>query len=156
MPRRRYHPRVPPTRLDHLLAHPYEISTAVVGLTASLLILAGEIVAAITVSPSVDVMYGLVAWGIGLLGVPGHTLIIAGLLDYDDDLMNGWRLERTGLVLATFAWAIYTLAILAAFPGSVVTWGFGFSLIVAHCLRLRATHREERETRAAVARHEER
>ena len=155
MPRRIYHPRVPPTKLDHLLAHPYELSLAVAGLTAALLILAGEIVAAITVSPSVDAMHGLVAWGIGLLGVPGHALIIAGLLDDDDDLMNGWRRERTGLVLAAFAWAIYTLAIFAANPGSIVTWGFGLSLIVAHCLRLRATQREERETRAALARHEE-
>ena len=155
MPHRRYHPRTPPTATDHWLAHPHELATAVAGLTASLLILAGEIVAAITVSPSVDAMHGLVAWGIGLLGVPGHALIIAGLLDNDDDLMNGWRRERTGLVLAAFAWAIYTLAILAANPGSIVTWGFGLALIVAHCLRLRATQREERETRAALARHEE-
>lgn len=155
MPHRRYHPRTPPTAMDHWLAHPYELSTAVVGLAASLLILAGEIVPAITVSPSVEAMHGLVAWGIGLLGVPGHSLIIAGLLDNDDDLMNGWRRERTGLVLAAFAWAIYTLAILAANPGSIVTWGFGLALIVAHCLRLRATQREERETRAALARHEE-
>ena len=155
MPHRRYHPRTPPTAMDHWLAHPYELSLAVTGLTASLFILAGEIVPAITVSPSVDAMHGLVAWGIGLLGVPGHALIIAGLLDNDEDLMNGWRHERTGLVLSTFAWAIYTLAILATFPGSIVTWGFGVALIAAHCLRLRATQREERETRAAVARHEE-
>lgn len=155
MPRRIYHPRIPPTKLDHLLAHPYEIVLAAVGLAASLLILAGEIAAAITVSPSVDAMHGLVAWGVGLLGIPGHALIIAGLRDNDDDLMNGWRRERTGLVLAAFAWAIYTLADLAAFPGSIVTWGFGLAVIVAHCLRLRATQREERETRAALARHEE-
>lgn len=141
--------------MDHWLAHPYELSIAVVGLTASLLILAGEIIAAITVSPAVDAMHGLVTWGIGLLGVPGHALIIAGLLDNDDDLMNGWRKERTGLVLSAFAWTIYTLAILAANPGSIVTWGFGLALIVAHGLRLRATQREERETRAALARHEE-
>ena len=155
MPHRRYHPRTPPSMADHWLAHPHELSLAIAGLVASLLILAGEIVAAITVSPSVDAMHSLVAWGIGLLGVPGHALIIAGLLDNDEDLMNGWRRERTGLVLAAFAWAIYTLAILAVFPGSIVTWGFGLSLIAAHCLRLRATQLEERETRAAIARHEE-
>lgn len=155
MPRRIYHPRTPPTAMDHWLSHPYELATAVSGLAASLLILAGQIVVAITVSPSVDAMHGLVAWGVGLLGVPGHALIIAGLLDNDDDLMNGWRKERTGLVLAAFAWAIYTLAVLAANPGSVVTWGFGVALITGHSLRLRATLREERETRAALARHEE-
>ena len=155
MPSRLYRGSTPPTRRDHLLAHPYELSLAVTGLTASLLILAGGIVASITVSPSVDAFHGLVAWGVGLLGIPGHALIIAGLLDNDEDLMNGWRRERTGLVLAAFAWAIYTLAILAANPGSVVTWGFGLALITAHCLRLRATQREERDTRAALARHEE-
>ena len=48
-----------------------------------------------------------------------------------------------------------TIAIIAANPGSIVTWGFGMALIIAHCLRLRATQREERETRAALARHEE-
>ena len=155
MPHRRYHPRTPPSMADHWLAHPYELSLAVVGLATSLFILVGEAFAAISVSPSVDALHGLVAWGIGLLGIPGHALIIAGLLDDDDDLMNGWRRERTGLVLAAFAWAIYTLAVAAVFPGSVVTWGFGLAVITAHCLRLRATQRQERETRAALARHEE-
>jgi hypothetical protein len=35
MPHRRYHPRVPPTAMDHWLAHPYELSTAVAGLAAA-------------------------------------------------------------------------------------------------------------------------
>lgn len=155
MPQRRYRPRTPPTRLDNLLAHPYELSIAAFGLAGCLLILVGEIVPSVAVSPSVDAMHNLIAWGVGLLGIPGHALIIAGLFDNDDDLMSGWRKERTGLVLAAFAWAIYTIAILAAFPGSVVTWGFGVALITAHCLRLRATQCQERETRAALARHEE-
>ncbi len=154
MPYRRYHPRVPPTAADHWLAHPYELALAVVGLASALLILTGEVIASITVSPSVDAMHGLVAWGVGLLGVPGHALIIRGLLDNSDDLMDGWRAERTGLILSGSAWLIYTIAVAWNFPDSVVSWGFGLGLTVGNTLRLAATWREERETRAAIARHD--
>lgn len=155
MPRRRYRPRVPPTRLDHLLAHPYEIVLTAVGLASSAAILAAEITPMFAVPESVAALNGLVAWIIGILGIPGHALIIRGLLDDHPDLMVGWRRERYGLVLAGSAWLLYACGVAWVHPQAAVSYGFAGGIVTAMALRLAATYAEERNTRAVIAAHEE-
>ena len=155
MPRRRYHPRVPPTRLDHLLAHPYEIVLAAVGLAASAGILAAKATPMFAVSESVAALNGLVAWILGILGIPGHALIIRGLFDDHPDLMVGWRRERYGLVLAGSSWLLYASGVAWVHPHPTVSYGFAGGIVAAMALRLAATYAEERNTRAVMAAHKE-
>lgn len=155
MPRRRYHPRQPPTRLDHLLAHPYETILAVGGFAACAAIILGEIIPTLVVSPSIAALNGLVAWTIGILGIPGHALIIRGLLDDHPDLMVGWRRERYGLVLAGSSWLLYAFGVAWVHPQAAVSYGFAGGIVTAMALRLAATYAEERNTRAVIAAHEE-
>ena len=155
MPRRIYHPRQPPTLLDHLLAHAYEIPLALVGLAASAGILAAEVTPLFAVSESVAALHGLVAWTIGILGIPGHALIIRGLLDDHPDLMVGWRRERYGLVLAGSAWLLYACGVAWVHPQAAVSYGFAGGIVTAMAFRLAATYAEERNTRAVIAAHKE-
>ena len=155
MPRRIYHPRVPPTNLDHLLAHPFEIPLAVVGFAASAGILAAETTPMFDVSASVAALHGLVAWTIGVLGIPGHVLILHGLLDDNPDLMVGWRRERYGLILAGSAWLLYACGVAWVHPQAAVSYGFAAGIVTAMGVRLAATYYEERSTRAVIAAHEE-
>ena len=155
MPRRIYHPRIPPTKLDHLLAHPYEIPLAVVGLAASAGILAAETTPLFDVSASVAALHGLVAWTIGVLGIPGHVLILRGLLDDNPDLMVGWRRERYGLILAASAWLLYACGVAWVHPQAAVSYGFAAGIVTAMGVRLAATYYEERSTRAVIAAHGE-
>ena len=155
MPRRIYHPRIPPTKLDHLLAHPYEIPLAAVGLAASAGILAAETTPLFDVSASVAALHGLVAWTIGVLGIPGHVLILRGLLDDNPDLMVGWRRERYGLILAASAWLLYACGVAWVHPQAAVSYGFAAGIVTAMGVRLAATYYEERSTRAVIAAHGE-
>lgn len=144
--------RRPPTNWDHLLAHPYSI------LISGWQILAGTAALASTLlnfrlSPSLARLPETLLAVIGGLLVLGGLSIIRGLLDDDDDLMVGWRTERTGLVLSATAWAAYAATILFAFPTSILTWTSGLMLAGAHLIRFRATRLEEKRVRARIAEH---
>lgn len=144
--------RRPPTNWDHVLAHPYSISIS------AWQILGGAFLVAATfwqISASQSVQR-LPEWLVGAIGgllVVGGISIIRGLLNDNDDLMVGWKIERTGLVLSATAWAAYAATIMFAFPGSVLAWTSGVALMLAHLIRYRATVLEERRVRLRIAEH---
>ncbi|MDO5534105.1 MAG: hypothetical protein Q4F65_05590 [Propionibacteriaceae bacterium] len=155
MPSRIYRGKIPPSRLDHLLAHPYEIPLAIFGFLACLGVLVAELVPPISVSPTIDGLNGVIAWLVGALGIVGNVLVVKGLLDDGPDLMPGWQDERTGLALAGASWAIYAVSVALTFPGSVVSWAIAAVVACSHATRLRATFAEEEDVRDAVQRHGE-
>lgn len=139
----------PPTVLDHMLAHPYAMAVS------SWQVLAGGLSLLVTlfdfsVSQSVQRLPEPIIAALGTLLVIGGLQTIRGLLDDDDDLMQGWKIERTGLVISMAAWLGYLVTILGAFPGGVMTWTLCILMVAANWLRYVATRREERRHRARI------
>lgn len=144
--------RRPPTNWDHFLAHPYSMCISGWQVVAG----AGVLVSTLTdirLSQSLERLPQMLLAAVGALLIVGGVNVSRGLLNDDDDLMVGWRIERTGLVLSATAWLAYTVTIIAAFPASVLTWTSGLALASAHLIRFRATKLEERRVRARIAEH---
>jgi protein-S-isoprenylcysteine O-methyltransferase Ste14 len=142
----------PPTVLDHLLAHPYSIMFAVWQVIAGALAVLTTLFD-FTVSSSMERLSQPLIAATGILFAVGGVQVVRGLLDDDDDLMQGWKIERTGLVLTIAAWLAFFVTIVWSFPGSVLTWLL--CLLVgagAPSLRLWATRREERRHRDGMRR----
>lgn len=145
--------RRPPTNWDHFLAHPYSLVLSAWQVLAGGLILAMMTWSAFSVSQSLNRLPQPLLAAISVLIVVGGVSTMRGLLNDDDDLMVGWRTERTGLLLSATAWIVYTVTIVWSFPASVMTWTLTLALGAANLIRFRATQREERRTRARMAAH---
>src|SRR5690349_18640138 len=93
----------PPTVLDHLLAHPYAFTFGgwqmLAGVAAVMVTLFD-----FTVSQALERLPQPLVAATGVLFAVGGLQIIRGLLDDDDDLMQGWKIERTGLIFTMAAW----------------------------------------------------
>lgn len=138
--------RRPPTNEDHILAHPYALAICgwqVLGGVAVLITMFTRG----SLSPSLARLSPVLLAIVAVLLVVGGASVIRGLLNDDNDLMVGWRIERTGLVLSIAAWLAYTAAIFGANPGAILTWVLGLFLAGAHAFRLRATRKEEKRIR---------
>lgn len=141
--------RRPPTNADHLLAHPYSILISGYQVAAGSATMASTLWS-LKLSLSLQRLPEPLLVVVGALLVVGGLCVIRGLLDDHDNLMVGWRTERTGLILSATAWGAYGLTMLAAFPGSVLAWSFALVIATAHLIRLRATQLEERRVRARI------
>jgi hypothetical protein len=139
----------PPTNTDHLLAHPYSIPLAVWQTIAGAVVLLTTLTG-IVVSASVARLPETLIATVGVLLIAGGTMILVGLLDDDNNLLKGWRTERTGLILSATAWLTYSTTLLLSYPGSVLSWSLGFAVAAMHSIRLRATQLEERKTRRSM------
>ena len=144
--------RRPPTNWDHALAHPYSISLALWQILAG-----GSVLASLlwdfSLSKSIDRMPDPLIAGIcGLLLIGGVT-IIRGLLDDSDDLMVGWKIERSGLILSATAWAAYAVTVAVSYPASGLSWTLSLLLALSHLIRHRATVLEERRVRRRILEH---
>lgn len=143
--------RYPPTILDHIYAHPFELALAVWGILGGL----GSVAATVSHTQASAVMNALPTWLLILFGAlltVGAALIMTGLFDDSDDLMRGWRIERTGLVLSGFGWAAYTVTLAAVIPRNFIGWGLTGLLTLSMGFRFRATQLEERRVRKAINR----
>lgn len=143
--------RRPPSNVDHLYAHPYAIVLALWQIVGGLLTMLTTLTH-LTVSQSVERMAQPLIAALAVLLVAGGAQTIRGLLNDDDDLMQGWKIERTGLILSAAAWGAYAVTILFAFPSSILTWSFALGIAVANAIRCRATVVEERRTRDRIKR----
>ena len=138
--------RRPPTNRDHALAHPYSISLALWQILAGGSVLA-SLLWGFSLSPSIGRMPDPLIAGIsGLLFIGGVT-IVRGLLDDSDDLMVGWKIERSGLILSATAWTAYSATIAFSYPTSVLSWSLSLALAMSLLIRHRATVLEERRVR---------
>lgn len=142
--------RRPPTRFDHLLAHPYELALAVYGIVGGILAIASAFNEGMSVSASMDQLPALAAAAAGLLLLVGGGGILHGLFDNSDDLGIGFTRERMGLALQTAGWGVYAVTIAWLSISSVLSWGLCVALILANVLRFIATTRQERNLRADV------
>ena len=150
MPQRTYHGRhEPPTVVDHIHAHPFELAIAGWGILAGLV---GAIAATTDVSVSVALkrLPDLLVLSIAALLIFGGLAIIYGLLDDSDDLVNGWRHERPGLILTATGWLSYAVVVLFTHPASVLAWSQPLVLAAALIIRYRATVHDERRIRGAI------
>jgi hypothetical protein len=139
----------PPSNLDHLLAHPYALIIAIWQILAGGASLLSTLFD-VRISQAMSTLPESLLAAVGVLLILGGVLIIRGLLNDDDDLMVGWRMERTGLVLSATAWVAYAVTILSAFPESVLSWTSSVSLAASHIIRFAATHVEVRCVRARM------
>lgn len=142
--------REPPSVWDHTLAHPFELMLAFFGSFGGILALFAAISSNATVSPSLDELPEWLGGIVGALLIAGGAAIIRGLLDDSDDLMKGWRIERSGLILTGFGWASYGVTIVAARPAAVLSWGSALCVVLMVTLRFVATVRQERRVRKAL------
>ena len=144
--------RRPPTNRDHVLAHPHAFVLAAWQIMAGVSVLA-SLLWDFTPSRSIARMPQPIIIGVCILLVIGGVFIVRGLLDDTDDLMTGWKIERSGLILSTTAWAAYAATVAWSFPGSALSWSLSLALAVMHVIRYHATVLEERRVRARIAEH---
>ena len=140
----------PPSVWDHVLAHPFELALAVFGALCGLLSIFAAITPEATVSPSLDELPEVLGGLVGVLLIAGGAAIVRGLLDDSDDLMTGWRIERSGLILTGFAWAAYGVTIVSSRPAAVLSWGSALCVVLMVTLRFIATVKRERHIRRAL------
>lgn len=142
--------RRPPSVLDHILAHPFEMGLAAWGGGAGALLVIASIWDEMRVSPTVDMLPDWLAATLGGLLIVGGLLQTWGLLDDSDDIAVGWKLERMGLILSGAAWASYTMTIMWMLPRAVLSWSLTGTVLVMLALRYAATVLEERRIRKAI------
>lgn len=136
--------------LDHALAHPWEVPLAVFQIFGGGIGVVASLSDQITVSPTVDNLPWFLALAMCLMLAVGGVMTLFGIFDDGDDMMRGWRLERSGLILAATGWTVYTGILLATHPESLLGWAFGLVATVSAGLRTWATFREERRLRNAT------
>lgn len=142
----------PPTNLDHLLAHPYAIGLSVWQALVGL----GVITAAITghqLSESESYLHPAFLAAIGAFLIYGGVGVIRGLLNDDDDLRVGFRIERGGLILTASAWLAFAVALASTNPSGVYAYSFGATVTGVCLFRLWAGKREENRIATAVEQH---
>jgi len=144
--------RRPPTNWDHVLAHPHSFVLAAWQVLAGCGVLA-SLLWDFSPSRSISRMPQPIIVGVCVLLFLGGVFIIRGLLDDSDDLMVGWKIERTGLVLSATAWSAYAATVAWSFPSSTLSWSLSLTLALAPTIRYHATVREERRVRARIAEH---
>ncbi|WP_346007304.1 hypothetical protein [Janibacter terrae] len=146
MPNRIYRGSHPPSVLDHMLAHPWELLIALLSVALGASSLAATVAGSRT-SPSVDRLPDPLVVALAIMLIVGGAWTARGLFDNSTDLMVGYAHERFGLVLIGTAWSIYAVTVFVAFPGSVNSWALGAALGIGSALRLAATERELRKMR---------
>lgn len=150
MPRRIYHEHEPPAFIDHVYAHPWEISIAVFTVLGGALGALLPIFGGVYISKSLaELPWYLVLVFCGLL-VAGGIQILRGLFDDSEDLMVGWGRERMGLVLMASGWLVYFVVVIVSNFSGILFWGWGLTFSTASILRLLATFREENSVRRAA------
>jgi hypothetical protein len=137
----------PPTVLDHVLAHCFELGLSGWAMTGGALAIFSAFNDGATVSPSMDRLPVYLAAPIGLLLLAGGALIFRGLFDDSDDLMVGWRYERSGLILSIGGWGLFGIIVFLANGYAILSWGLSATVVTASVLRYWATVRSERRTR---------
>lgn len=140
----------PPTVLDHLLAHCFELLICAFAMLGGTLSIFAAVSSRTTVSPSLDKLQPLLAGIVGVVLLAGGVLVWRGLFDDSDDLMTGWRYERFGLILSAAGWGSYGVTIWWNRPLAILSWGLCAFIVLASLLRIWATVRSEKRTRKAI------
>ncbi|HET7399730.1 MAG TPA: hypothetical protein VFJ94_14530 [Intrasporangium sp.] len=141
--------RRPPSLMDHVFAHPFELTLATwCGLAGAML--AASTITGVQVSPTLDRLPWWLSVMVGALLVVGGICQVWGLFDDSDDIAVGWKIERVGLILSGSAWSSYTLAIVYLIPGAVLSWSLGLAILTMLGLRFTATVKEEQRIRKAI------
>lgn len=141
--------RRPPSVMDHVYAHPFELAVALAGTLTGLAAVAAGL-AGEAASPALGSLPRWLLIPFGALLALGGILMALGLFDDSEDLAKGWRIERMGLVGAGFGWAAFTVILIGYTPTNVTGWAFTALLVVAMWFRYKATQAEERRTRKAI------
>lgn len=141
----------PPRTSDHLAAHFYEVSIAVVGVLVGVGMLVTALIPGASFSATLDAMHILVASSVGALMIVGGGSIIAGLLDDSDDLIDGWRKERFGLILSAFGWLGWGISVGYSLRGASITWVLALLVGTMHLIRLWLTFADEDATKKSIA-----
>lgn len=148
MPRHAYTARrEPPSLLDKLLFHPFELSFGLLWLIVGVLLILDIFVPGFTLSLSMDNPPAWAAAGIALCFVFAAVSIGRGLLYDSPELDRDWLAERVGLVAGSVGLLGYTIAVVFTFPHSTLSWIIPLSMTMPCGLRIWATIREERYRR---------
>lgn len=156
MPLRVYHrpTRTPPSAIDHLLAHPFEILIAAFGLFIGVALSSAQGLDIafgdhgwLVVNPELEQISDWLSLAYGVTLTMGSVAVIAGIFNNDDDLMVGWMRERIGLLISSGAWSAIAFTIVTLQTNRVFAWGLSLSVAVGCLIRFVATRIEERRTR---------
>jgi hypothetical protein len=142
--------RIPPTRLDHLLAHVFEIGLSAWAMMAGVAAVFASFNDERSVSPSLDQLPPWLSALVGVLLFVGGGCIIRGLFDDHDDLRIGWRWEQAGLAMTGPAWAAFGVAIYRLSPSAFLTVSLCTIVCLMSALRFAATIISERNTRRVM------
>lgn len=136
MPDRTYVPRVPPTRVDRLFAHPFEIALSVV------LLLVGirTLLDAAALPASVEALPGALSYVFSIVSIAAGALTLAGLAT---SRVWAYGLEQGGLWLSAAAWACYASGLIGMASTARVTLMISalLALSAGSAIRAIALHR---------------
>lgn len=151
MPDRTYIPRQPPTFVDRVLHHPFEIFMGAWWSVCGVVLMLSLVWPELPTSPSIQELPPWLALSAsGTIGLGGAAVLL-GLLIPWDRVDKGWYIERIGLSTAGTGWLGYGGTVLGLYPQSIVSWSLGFTMAGAAALRFAATIVVEKRTRRAIA-----
>ena len=114
MPDRAYTPREPPSIVDRVLHHPFEISMAVWWALCGVVLAVSFVWPELPTSPSIQSLpMWLALFASGFIGGGGFALLV-GLLVSWDRLDTGWLVERVALSAGGTGWLMYGAAVALA------------------------------------------
>lgn len=143
-------PRLTPWSLrDRLLMNPFEAQTAVSGILTGLFVLADIILGSPLVQLRPWTSHVFVV-GLAALIVLGGVAILRGMFDRSDNVLRGWQIERTGLILSGVAWLAYGLWAAWDEPRSILGWLSPILLAITMALQYWSTVLDERRVRQSI------
>ena len=135
MPDRSYISSDPPTAVDHLLSHPFEIVISTWSIIAGLMFIAGGIFDDFDPAPSIDSLHFSLLIPLGLLFVIGGSLVHFSYWSTRCELGVCWAVERAASLILAGSWIAYGVAVLTYSPDRVVQWGNAIAFAVSFIYR---------------------
>ncbi|WP_163540847.1 hypothetical protein [Occultella kanbiaonis] len=140
----------PPSLLDHVLGHPFEVAVSAWWIVAGVLVTLTVIGSGTPASASLGRLPMLLMLGVGATVGTGGILALAGVIWPGTRLTTAWAVERAGWLLGGAGWTAYLAAVAWAYPRSLVTISLAAVMVTGAALRIVALYQHERQVRADV------
>ena len=135
MPDRSYISNDPPTAVDHLLSHPFEIVISTWSIIVGFMFLAGGIFEDFNPAPSIDNLHFSLLTPLGFLLVIGGSLVHFSYWSSKCELGVCWAVERAASLILAGTWIAYGIAVVTYSPDRIVQWGNAVAFAVSFIYR---------------------
>lgn len=139
---------MPPSRSDHVLAHPGTFAAALAWIVYGALLLLPSLTAyEWEPSPTLSLLPQPLAIAAGIMLIAGGVGTAWSTSSQHNRLDRVWEVARVSLILAISGWLVHIIAVLWITPHAVVSWSMGITHVLIGVLSLVALSRAERNIR---------